>query len=1042
MTEVILVLWGIISAIMIFMLRGDVKRLTKEFADFKVEAGAAYRRLRDGADEPAQPVKPQTPIKAETSAPLPPKTSPLLPQPQKITSIAAPIEIPVVKTAAAPASVPPKIVSPTFKPRPAPALEMPKLSLDKFLSGNWLVWIGGIAMALGGAFLVKIANDNGFFGPAVRVIMGAIIAVIMMGASEYLRRRPLAKAFGGIGPDMAPAMFAGAGLFIGYADIVAAHTLYNYIGQIETFIILALISVGAIGLSPRHGKPLGILGLLGANIVPVLVRSDIPRPASLYVFLTLIALTTVGTFRVQRWWKMSGLALAANLAWAAIGVTLIFDKTNGALKTSIALSLFLIATALIFGSRWQPARKFILEEATELVKPNSAFKARARDMVDRISGLAGISTAFLMLVVCTRSDFNPIIMWLGVALCGLLMLRAVTREGLDILASVSVASLLIAHLIWAKQNEYGLNIDYTSWLMLLVGTVGGSALIMLFMAPRRQAFALWSLGATIALISGYILSRAYYGGHLLTYEWALVAVAVSIPLFVSLAHLRQSGNLILSQHIYVLGFFAFWLEATQLLFSGNNLTLALALTVTLMAAVHQHIRLKSLQWLAGGVALFVLARLAFNPDLANQVIQPPILNWLLPIYGGAAIAMLIAHRLFRKNNGTPMLLNLLEAASLGLTVMLVSLNIRSFIADDNKLTGSYGFVEQAMHSISWLGFSLGLGAVRRQNVSIVIIAARWILFGAALINIVLFQILFSSPLFTNISVGDLLLANSLALGILLPGILLIIMMLFAERRQDTVYGKIAGGIGMLLIIFWSALEWRHVFQGGKIGLGNPLYALEACGYPLLFFAWSFVLGYVKQATSRFELKYIGYGAFILACTWVVLGNILSLSPLVKTWSVGSLPLFNLLALAYLAPAALIFARLKYSPDMVPDWLRKSAYSAIGALLFIWCNLSLKHLFQGSILSMDRGVSDSEYYAYSLLWLVMSAGLFFAAIRTHNKGLEYAFIGLTFITIGKVFLFDMSQLQGILRAISFMGLGLALVVLGLLYRRFLYRQVTV
>jgi uncharacterized membrane protein len=1032
--ETLLVLWGIISAVLIFMLRGDVKRLTKEFADFKIEAGAAYRRLRDGEAAPAQPVKPQ-PIKAETPAPVQPKPSPLLPHPPK----EVPAEIPAIKTAASPAPAPPKIISPAYKPRPAPALEMPKLSLDKFLSGNWLVWIGGIAMALGGAFLVKIANDNGFFGPAIRIIMGAIIAVLMMGAAEYLRRRPLAKAFGGIGADIAPAMFAGAGLFIGYADVVAAHTLYNYIGQSETFIILALISLLAIGLSPRHGKPLGILGLLGANIVPLLVRSDIPRPLSLYIFLTIIMIATVGTFRLHRWWKMTGLALASSLVWAAIGVTVIFDKTSGSPNAIIALSLFLIVTAVIFGSRWQPAHKFILDETAEPLVHKSAFKAHPRDTVDLIARTAGITTAMLMLILLVRADFNQVVLWSGIALAGLLMLRAATRTGLDFLASAALAILLTAHFLWGAQNETGLAAAYTNWLMLLGATVGGGALTMLFIAPHRHAYAQWSLGATVALICGYTLARIFYGVHLLNYQWALIAVAISIPLFVGLAHLRQNGRHIISQHIYILGFFAFWLEGTQLLFSGNNLTLALALTVTLLAVVHHHVRLKSLQWLAGGVALFVLARLAFNPDLANQIIQPPILNWLLPIYGGAAIAMLAAHRLFRKSDGTPMLLNLLEAASLGLTVMLVSLNIRSFIADDNKLTGNYGFVEQAMHSISWLGFSLGLGAVRRQNVSIVIVAARWILFGAALVNIVLFQILFSSPLFTNISVGNLPLANSLALGILLPGILMIIMMLFAERRHDTLYGKIAGGIGMLLIIFWSTLEWRHIFQGGRIGLGNPLTALEASGYPLLFFAWSLALGFFKQASARVELKYVGYGAFLLACSWVVLGNILSLSPLVRTWSVGSLPLFNILALAYLAPAALIFARLKYSPDQIPDWLRKSAYAAMGGLIFIWGNVSLRHIFQGPILSLERGVSASEYYAYSLLWLGISAGLFFAAIRTKIKSLEYAFIGLTLITIGKVFLFDMSALQGILRAVSFMGLGLALVVLGLLYRRFLYRQ---
>ncbi|HEX2511745.1 MAG TPA: DUF2339 domain-containing protein, partial [Xanthobacteraceae bacterium] len=43
-----------------------------------------------------------------------------------------------------------------------------------------------------------------------------------------------------------------------------------------------------------------------------------------------------------------------------------------------------------------------------------------------------------------------------------------------------------------------------------------------------------------------------------------------------------------------------------------------------------------------------------------------------------------------------------------------------------------------------------------------------------------------------------------------------------------------------------------------------------------------------------------------------------------------------------------------------------------------------------------------------------------------------------VTIGKVFLFDMAGLTGVFRALSFIGLGLVLVGIGLLYQRLLYR----
>jgi hypothetical protein len=40
---------------------------------------------------------------------------------------------------------------------------------EEILVENWLVWLGGVALALGGAFLVKLSIDYGLLIPGVRV---------------------------------------------------------------------------------------------------------------------------------------------------------------------------------------------------------------------------------------------------------------------------------------------------------------------------------------------------------------------------------------------------------------------------------------------------------------------------------------------------------------------------------------------------------------------------------------------------------------------------------------------------------------------------------------------------------------------------------------------------------------------------------------------------------------------------------------------------------------------------------------------------------
>src|SRR5690606_37335160 len=44
--------------------------------------------------------------------------------------------------------------------------------LEQAIGGRWAVWIGGIALALGGIFLVRYSIEAGLLGPGARIIAG------------------------------------------------------------------------------------------------------------------------------------------------------------------------------------------------------------------------------------------------------------------------------------------------------------------------------------------------------------------------------------------------------------------------------------------------------------------------------------------------------------------------------------------------------------------------------------------------------------------------------------------------------------------------------------------------------------------------------------------------------------------------------------------------------------------------------------------------------------------------------------------------------
>ncbi len=80
-----------------------------------------------------------------------------------------------------------------------------KESFESLLGARWAVWAGGLALALGGIFLVKYSIEAGLLSPAVRLSLAAIFGLVLGLAGEAIRR----KAVPGIATTYANAMIPG-----------------------------------------------------------------------------------------------------------------------------------------------------------------------------------------------------------------------------------------------------------------------------------------------------------------------------------------------------------------------------------------------------------------------------------------------------------------------------------------------------------------------------------------------------------------------------------------------------------------------------------------------------------------------------------------------------------------------------------------------------------------------------------------------------------------------------------------------------------------
>jgi uncharacterized membrane protein len=119
---------------------------------------------------------------------------------------------------------------------------------------------------------------------------------------------------------------------------------------------------------------------------------------------------------------------------------------------------------------------------------------------------------------------------------------------------------------------------------------------------------------------------------------------------------------------------------------------------------------------------------------------------------------------------------------------------------------------------------------------------------------------------------------------------------------------------------------------------------------------------------------------------------------------------------------------------------RAAGLAAVAFGFVWINVEVAVLFA----SGDRagfGVEHAEVRALanSIAWAAYALALLALGVVRNASGPRWASLVLFLVTIAKVFLFDLGHLEGLQRAASMLGLALSLIIVSLVYQRFVFRR---
>ena len=798
---------------------------------------------------------------------------------------------------------------PAAKPAAPPKATLRTPDLETALGTRWAVWVGGVALALGGIFLVRYSIEAGWFGPGTRLMLAGLFGLLLMAAGEFIRRTGFSMPMPGAAGAYIPAILTAVGAFTLFGTIYAAHGIYGFIGPALAFVLLGIVGVATTALALIHGQALAGVGLLGSFVTPILVATESPNPWALFGYLAIVLVSSIAIARIRRWRFLASAAFFGTGFWCLVYM---------AEMTPVDLTIILFINAVTLACLailWPDSDPDASARAGYRAFPAAipaffvalaAFVLLVDPMFQSIGGVPAGTVLFIAMAALAvwRADLLPLLFGAGIAVV-IVYLRA------------GLAGSFEVEVMGEAVSVEGFPVQSAIDILLYPGLVLSAVFIAagLFQARRlvagvRAGAASWAAFAAIVpfvVVCGLWLAL---GNPDIDFRYAFAALVLA-------AVLAAGGELVAraEQPAPTGG------PAVSFLLAGAG--------AALIAAIHMAFGPAPTTILAGAAAIL--------PALATRWRRYPVLGWL----SVAAVVVVLVRAAIDPT--------IVGAAALGTTPIL------------NALLPGYGIPALAFAFSAWqLGRTTG------------------------------------------------------------------------GRPRQAMEGS-----AIFFVLLTVAMLVRHAMHGGILDTAEITLAEQSI-YSLLALAAGGILISLDLHAPSSVLRYGSLLIGVLSVAMIALQHVLLLNPLFTDESTGVIPVLNLLFVAYLLPAIAAAVLAWYARGRRPQWYGMMLGVTAAALAFLYATLSVRRIFKGEFIGFWKGLEPLETYSYSALWLVMGVVLLVAGVRTGSFIMRVASGALIAIAVAKVFLFDMSELEGVLRALSFIGLGAVLIGIGLFYQRLLTR----
>lgn len=792
----------------------------------------------------------------------------------------------------------PAICTPAPIPSPPPAATIStptleqrarqRLQFEQQFFAKLPVWIGGVALAFAGFYLVKYSIDHGILTPGVRTLIGLIFGTALIAGGQLVHRRPGMANGMRIGQAL-----CGAGIADLYGCIFAATSLYGLIPPFAGGSGMALVTALAVFLSLRHGAPIALMGLTGGLITPALISSNQPNAMLLFAYIYLVFGGIMAVVRLRQWWWMAPLALAGAYGWVLVWVLF-----QGMPDDTAWLGLFLLAATAT--THWAIGNR--RDETVALFRSPIGF-----------TRLISLGAAVpLMVTVAHMGAFDAL--------------------SLSLFAALSAACLFLA---WRQPAAY----YFAPWLSL-----GASVLILLLEDGMEPAVRAWWCVAFAALhaIPAYWLHRrhsanfwtplfavatvAYFLAAYarlvradimpVTHGWGALALTLALLLGLEARRIYTTVSEYERRNpqlgVLVAGAAALFTMAVAIEASLHIVIAALSIEISLLAWLAQRLGVPSLRTVSGisyGGLLIVIAPSVF--EITGYAIDAlfdgaRIESWRFARFShywhdlGIPALMLALASVYARNTADDRLVRWMEYGAILLGIMALYIALSAWIPVwwpsqepvDFTLTALISLLFLAAGACClWVGARWERKAVHACGKSITAMAmARSILFGCILAH----------PLFATHYVGMAPIVNSLLIAYLLPALWAagLHWMLLRHMPHSALpsWTHLLPYYAALFGFAWISLSVRHWFHPGYLDAGITE-DIEIYSYSAVWLLTGGILLAAGTLRHHRGLRYASLGLMLLTVGKVFLYDAAELTGLYRVFSFLGLG-FCLIALSY------------------------------------------------------------------------------------------------------------------------------------------------